>query len=58
MGVSAADAERLTYPEYLSLLEAWNDAHSSDEDAVEPPAAEFMRERRAKLAGSSFGRVH
>lgn len=53
MGVSVADANRLTYWQYTAMRHVWNERHRSTDDsggAIETPTEDFVRERHAELA--------
>lgn len=50
-GIPPSEAGRLTYWQFTAMRHEWDQRHKSDDDneAVEPPSEEFVRERQAEL---------
>jgi hypothetical protein len=59
MGVSPAEAAKLSLWTYEALLWNWNDRHRTDDgdEPVEAPDAEFVEHRHRMLAASGFGKM-
>lgn len=60
MGVPPDQARRLTYWEYTALRHGWNERHKGpDDEPVERPTAEFVRQRQQELYDSGIaGTAH
>lgn len=63
MGVGPSEAGRMTYWQYTAMRHVWNARHkpegADDEDNVEPPSVEFVRERMAMLEAAGIsGSTH
>jgi hypothetical protein len=58
MGVSPAEAAKLSLWTYEALLWNWNERHKTDDDETEPvelPSAEFVEHRHLILAERGLG---
>jgi hypothetical protein len=58
MGVGPTEAAKLSLWTYEALLWNWNERHrTEDDDAVEPPDADFVEHRHRLLAARGFGKM-
>lgn len=58
MGIGPGEAGRLTYWQYTAMRHVWNVRHrpddAVDDDDIEPPTVEFVRERMAMLEAAGI----
>lgn len=58
MGISPTEAKGLTLYEYQALLDNWQKAHATGEEAPEPPTIEETEDRRRQLEARGVKVLH